>query len=247
MKSDLEDLTVLLVQARDEAWVEKQEVECFAERARLHPGQIRPVSALRDGLGVGLLADIDAVFIGGSGAYSVPLDYPWMPGVLTFVRDAIDRDVPMFGSCWGHQLIARAMGGTVIHDAERAELGCFDVELNDAGRHDPLFASFPARFRANQGHHDRVLTLPKTCTSLAHSATQPHQAFRVDGRPVYGTQFHSELDARRERERLVVYRHLYPESGDDAAFDAVLAHLADTTEVDSLLYHFLQRFTLQTA
>lgn len=247
MKSRLEDLTILLVQARDEAWILAQEQTCFAERARLAEGQFRPVNVLTDPLSPELLTGVDAVFIGGSGAYSVPEDYPWMPALLDFVRHSVQSGLPVFGSCWGHQLIARALGGTVVHDPERAELGCFEVSLNEAGRADPLFAGFPARFRANQGHHDRVAALPPGVVSLASSASQPHQAIRVEGLPVYGTQFHSELDACRERERLVAYRAHYPEGGDDASFQQLLDGLADTTEVDDLLHHFLLRYALQPA
>ncbi len=244
MKTRLADLSVVLLQARDEPWIEAQEVGCFAERARLAPAQIRPISVLHAHFSPALLEGADAIFIGGSGAYSVGHDYPWMAGLLAFVRLIVERGVPLFGSCWGHQLIARALGGTVVHDPARAELGCFAVELNAAGRADPLFAGFPTRFRANQGHHDRVALLPPGTTSLAHSDSQPHQAFRVDGRPVYGTQFHSELDAERERERLVAYRAHYPEAGDEAAFQQIIHGLADTTEVDGLLHHFLLRYTL---
>lgn len=247
MKSRIEDLRVLLVQARDEAWIERQELECFAERTRLAPDQFVPVSVLRDPLHPDLLRGADAVFIGGSGAYSVPDEYPWMPALLDFVRLLVESGMPTFGSCWGHQLIARALGGTVIHDPERAELGCFEVELNEAGRADPLFSAFPSRFLANQGHHDRVAELPPGVVSLAHSASQPHQGIRVEGMPVYGTQFHSELDARRERERLIAYRPFYPEGGDDAAFQKLLDSLADTTEVDDLLHHFLLRYALHPA
>ncbi len=244
MKADIESLRVLLVQARDEVWILQQEQQCFAERAGLDPGQFVSANVLERVPQGAALHGVDAVFIGGSGAYSVAQDYPWMPGLLDFTRRAVESGLPVFGSCWGHQLIARALGGTVVHDPERAELGCFEVELNEAGRADPLFAAFPARFRANQGHHDRVAALPSGVVSLAHSATQPHQALRVDGLPVYGTQFHSELDACRERERLVAYRAHYPESGDDAAFQQVLDGLADTTEVDGLLHHFLLRYAL---
>lgn len=247
MKTNLSDLRILLVQARDEAWILDQERTCFAERAQVDEAQFVPVNVLRDPLSADLLRDVDAVFIGGSGAYSVPEDYPWMPALLDFVRRTVDREVPTFGSCWGHQLIARALGGTVIHDPERAELGCFEIELNAAGRADPLFETFPSRFRANQGHHDRVAVLPPGIVSLAHSASQPHQVIRVEGLPVYGTQFHSELDACRERERLVAYRAHYPEGGDDATFERLLASLADTTEVDDLLHQFLQRYALHPA
>src|SRR5690606_39506076 len=120
--------------------------------------------------------------IGGAGEFSATEDYPWMGPVLDLVRYAYEIDFPTFGSCWGHQLFARALGGRIIHDSELAELGCHPVSLTDAGRDDPLFGNFPDRFLANMGHHDRVEMLPPDGVELAGSDTQPHQAFRMDGR-----------------------------------------------------------------
>ena len=142
----------------------------------------------------------------------------------------------------GHQVIARALGGRVVHHPEQAELGCGWVELTDGGAEDPLFCRFPSRFRANMGHHDRVVELPPGMTELARN-DQPHQAFRLDDAPLYGTQFHSELDATRERERILVYREYYRSAlPDEETVRRVLNNLADTTEVDNLLYDFLTTF-----
>jgi GMP synthase (glutamine-hydrolysing) len=97
------------------------------------------------------------------------------------------------------------------------------------------------------GHHDRVVTLPPGATELAHN-DQPHQAFRLADAPVYGTQFHSELDARRERERILVYREYYRTAlPDEETVQRVLDNLADTTEVDNLLYDFLMTFVARPA
>ncbi|MEX1055727.1 MAG: type 1 glutamine amidotransferase, partial [Rhodothermales bacterium] len=124
-------------------------------------------------------------------------------------------------------------------------LGCHHVTLTPAGQSDPLFGTFPQRFLANMGHHDRVVELPSDAVELAFSDTQPFQAFRVEGRPMYGTQFHSELDARRERERLYRYRENYPEIAGDAAFQTVLDNLAETSDVDHLLSDFLTKMVLE--
>lgn len=89
------------------------------------------------------------------------------------------------------------------------------------------------------GHHDRVRRLPPGAVELAAN-DQPHQAFRLRRAPVYGTQFHSELDADRERERLIHYRDHYREDLPSAEeFEAVLNSLAPTTAVDGLLHRFL--------
>jgi len=96
------------------------------------------------------------------------------------------------------------------------------------------------------GHHDRVVELPPGTTELAHN-DQPYQAFRFADRPVYGTQFHSKLDAQRERERILKYRDYYRQAlPDEASVRRVLANLAETTEVDTLLYDFLATFAAPT-
>jgi GMP synthase (glutamine-hydrolysing) len=140
-------------------------------------------------------------------------------------------------------MIARALGGDVRYDRALTEMGCHWVELNGAGQQDDLFGRFPRRFKANMGHHDRVVHLPPDAVELAVSATQPHQAFRLAGKPMYGTQFHSELDAHREEERLLAYRAHYPEVDSELVFQEIIDGLAETTEVDSLLHQFLLRFT----
>jgi GMP synthase (glutamine-hydrolysing) len=241
----LQHVHVLLLQARSSADMELQEQRCFLERCRLGPDQLASLSVLRDPLHAGVLAEADALLIGGAGEFSAHHDYPWMPSLLKLIRRAAEDGVPTFGSCWGHQVIARAFGGTVVHDSARAELGCCEVELTDAGAADALLSPFPRRFATNQGHHDRVDVLPPEAVELAFSDTQRNEAFRLAGAPVYGTQFHSELDAEAERERLIAYRDFYrADLPDEDAFQAVLDGLAETTEVDHLLHDFLVRFVL---
>lgn len=240
----LTDIRIVLIQARSTEDIVIQEQECFSERCRVHADQIRPVSALTERLDERLLDEADALMIGGAGEYSATQDYPWMAAMLELVRIAYERRLPTFGSCWGHQVIARALGGRVIHDTDLAELGCHPVMLTPAGKDDVLFGDFPERFLANMGHHDRVVELPPEAVELAYSETQRYQAFRIDERPMYGTQFHSELDARRERERLYRYREHYPEISADGTFQAVLENLAETSEVDHLLHDFLLKIVL---
>lgn len=242
-----ETLRLLLVQARNTQDIELQEQQCFLERCRIQPHQLRAVNVVRDALPASLLDTVDVMMIGGAGEYSAQNDYPWMSDLLQLVQEAAERNLPTFGSCWGHQIIARALGGTVVYDAEMAEIGCLPVLLNDVGHRDPLFKDFPSEFLANMGHHDRVVELPESAVSLAYSTTQDYQAFRIDGKPMYGTQFHSELDAAAERERLFAYRDLYPEIGSDNTFQAIIDSLAETTEVDGLLYAFLQRFVVRSS
>ena len=245
VRSPLTDqpLRLLLIQARSKPRMVEQEQQCFVERCRAPQEHFRILNVGRGDIpSTSYLEGVDAVFIGGAGQYSATEDYEWMPPLLALVRRIVDEERPLFGSCWGHQIIARALGGRVVYDPDHSELGCGWVELTDAGDNDPLFHRFPHRFRANMGHHDRVVELPPSAVELAYN-DQRNQAFRLKDAPVYGTQFHSELDAERERERILVYLEHYRDAlPDEETVDRVLASLADTTEVDHLMYDFLTTY-----
>lgn len=235
----LADLRILLIQARNTEDIRTQEQECFREHCRVRTDQITAVKVQSDPLDPDMLNHADVVMIGGAGEYSATRAYPWMPPLTDLIRRIADRGMPAFGSCWGHQIIAGALGGRVIHDSDLAEIGCGPMMLTEAGKQDPVFGNFPERFLANMGHHDRVSELPPGAVELIVSETQGNQAFRMGDLPIYGTQFHSELDARRMRERFYRYRANYPELADEETFHALQESLAETTEVDHLLHDFL--------
>ncbi len=247
-KKPLSEIRVLLIQARNTLEMEQQEQSCFVERCRIPLSQFVLVNVVRAPVYPALLDEVDAMMIGGAGEYSAHKEYPWMQALLELCRAAHDRHLPTFGSCWGHQVLARAFGGTVIYDNERAEFGCGMIELTPAGQDDPLLREFPDRFKANLGHHDRVSVLPPNAVELAFNASQRNQAFRIEAKPIYGTQFHSELDARREHERLDAYRENYRrELGGDEAYQRVIESLADTTDADHLMYDFLVKLVADGA
>lgn len=244
MAAEFSALNVRLIQVRLKADIEAEEFDTFVNRTGLSRHQLHATNALRDDLSSSILDGMDAVMIGGAGAYSVTHTYHWTQDLIDRVVEMHDRSIPLFGSCWGHQFIARALGGSVIHDPTRAEIGCHEVQLTSSGEADSLFEEFPAVFMANMGHHDRVDRLPESAVELAVSNVAPVQAFRIADRPIYGTQFHSELDADTERARLYAYREHYPILHDEAAFQEVVATLRATTEVDGLLNRFLRVFAL---
>lgn len=245
--SALKDIRLLLIQARTNPDMIEQEQLCFAERCRVNVGQLISRNVAATPVSTDWLDKVDAVLIGGAGEYSAKDDHPWTADLHALIKEAVDRDIPTFGSCWGHQVIARAFDGTVINDPDRAELGSGEVELTNAGMEDPIFRTFPRRFRVNMGHHDRVVTLPPNAVELAYNESQRNQAFRLRDKPVYGTQFHSELDAERELERLIVYReHYKDELPDEETFRTVVNNLVETTEVDRLMHDFLQHFAIRS-
>jgi GMP synthase-like glutamine amidotransferase len=115
---------------------------------------------------------------------------PWLRGEKELLRELLERRTPLLGVCLGHQLVAEAAGARPRPAAE-PEIGWLEVELTDAGRSDPLLGALPERFEAFQWHSYEAPP-PPDARVLARSPVCL-QAFRLDGAPVWGIQFHPEV------------------------------------------------------
>ena len=115
---------------------------------------------------------------------------PWLPNERAMLVDAVARDIPIFAICLGAQLLAAALGGTVVRATE-SEIGIYEIEA--VGESDPVFEIIPGTIVA-QWHEDQVDHLPDGATLLASSALCRNQIFRV-GSKSYAVQFHPEIDA----------------------------------------------------
>ena len=147
-----------------------------------------PVADPRASGDAGMPSPFDAVIISGSQS-SVYHDEPWIAELTTWVRGAIEAELPILGVCWGHQLLAQIMGGTVEHRGEY-ELGY--VEVEQVVR-DPLFDGIPNPFTVFATHADEVMDVPDDVTVIARNEAGI-QAFRKNR--IYGVQFHPEYDMR---------------------------------------------------
>lgn len=236
----LAELRILVLQIRDEPVVERQEQDCFIHFSGLAADQFSFRNLVESpGLLPCDVEGFDAVVIGGAGAHSVTQDYPFTAPLAAAVESMVAGRQPLFGSCWGHQFIAQALGGTVITDLERKELGTYEIELTAEGGTDPWLAGLPRRFGVQLGHHDRVVRLPSGAVELAASERCPNQAFRLVGAPVYGAQFHVELDRERMLDRASVYRDEY--LADHGAMESLERALRPTPESATLFRRFLAR------
>jgi GMP synthase-like glutamine amidotransferase len=124
-------------------------------------------------------------------------DVPVVAETLALVAEAVERDVPVLGLCYGGQVLADVMGGR-IEPAPEAELGWYSIETEDPA----LVATGPWL----EWHYQRF-TLPPGAHELARSAAGV-QAFTSG--PHLGTQFHPESTieivrqwANSDHERLV--------------------------------------------
>jgi len=229
-------LRYLLLQVRDpDDPMRGQEVSCFARCLKCDVLQVRVFDLISGAPSPAELNSVDVVLLGGSGAYSVAEGGPWLAAGLEAMAELHALGKPTFASCWGFQAMARAMGGCVVTDLDRAEVGSVEITLTDDGQADPLFGSLPPRFMAQMGHQDVVVELPPDAVLLASSQRVTNQAFRFSGLPIYCTQFHPELNLKALLERVTTYPE-YPERILGVGIEEFSnTHCVETPETDDLL------------
>jgi GMP synthase-like glutamine amidotransferase len=116
---------------------------------------------------------------------------PWVEVEAGIVREAVASGVAVLGSCWGHQLLAFALAGeSHVRRCSRPEIGWVPIRVD---KENELLG--PAgTFDTFSVHYDEVRDLPASFEILASTDTCPVQAFRLQGKPVWGLQSHPEVD-----------------------------------------------------
>jgi len=136
--------------------------------------------------------EFDGVVLTGSRA-SVYWDEDWIPRTRSWVQDAIEAGCPCLGICWGHQLLADALGGRVEGMGEY-EIGYRTVEHTGDSL---LFEGIDESFTAFTTHSDEVTELPPDAELLAENDYSIHGFHKGH---CYGVQFHPEYDMETARE-----------------------------------------------
>jgi len=137
--------------------------------------------------------DVAGAIITGSAAM-VTEQAPWSESTAGWVRNAMDAELPLFGVCYGHQLMAHALGGRVGYLPGGREIGTESIERLFPTGSDALADTLPQSFRAHTTHEQSVLKLPAHSVSLGRSARDPHQLVR-HGPKALSVQFHPEFSA----------------------------------------------------
>lgn len=192
----------------------EHEVDCFVRAMGIGRSHLRVVNATQHMPTRRELDACSAVLMGGSGDYSSLDAEAWIDALIALSRDElIGRRKPTFASCFGFQVLVRALGGEMIRDPDNTEFGTYDLRLCDAALDDPLFGDLPEVFAAQVGHHDRATRLPDNAKCFVSSPLCPIHAFAVRDAPIWATQFHPELTMGDVILRMGCYRHYADATG----------------------------------
>jgi len=125
-------------------------------------------------------SDFDGYILSGSekGVYD---DVPWMEPLKQFLESLRHKHIPVFGICFGHQIMAEAYGGK----AEKADKG-FVVGVRD-------YIEDGKRYLAYAMHQDQVVQIPSSATITASATYCPVAALSYDF-PARSVQFHPEFE-----------------------------------------------------
>lgn len=192
------------------------------------------VVSVCDGVEVPDPHKMQAILIGGSPSSVYDSD-EWIAPLKDFVRQAAQARVPTVGICFGHQIIADALGG----DVRKSEKGW------GVGRHSYEIGERPAwmrdageTFALSVSHQDQVITPPSGAKTLARSAHTDHALIEYTTAPMLSFQGHPEFS---DTYSIALYSERRATLGDELADQAIesLAHPDDNDLVAEWMADFL--------
>jgi GMP synthase-like glutamine amidotransferase len=149
-------------------------------------------------------AQADAWLVTGS-RHGVYDDLAWIEPLKSFLRACVAARVPVVGVCFGHQILAEALGGKAAKSDRGWGLGVQDYEVVTRPG---WMTHVPDRFAVRALHQDQVVALPPGATVLARSPQCPiaavaygdpesPDAVTLQPHPEFGPEFMDELIALR--------------------------------------------------
>jgi GMP synthase (glutamine-hydrolysing) len=180
------------------------------------------------------IQDVSGVVITGSS--SMVTDHePWSERTAQWLKAAAQHKIPVLGICYGHQLLAYALGGSVANNPAGIEVGTVETVLSADSHDDGLLNGLSSPLKVQASHKQSVSQLPPHAVRLAASSMDSNHAFRV-GTSLWGLQFHPEFDAEITQHYVNYYR---PELENNGVNADRLIRQCDDSIVGALI---LQRF-----
>lgn len=171
----------------------------------------------------------DRIIVSGSKSSAFE-NKPWVEDLMAYMKKAIDAQIPLLGICFGHQILARALSGTLncLGKAKTPEFGWTEIQIQQDSN---LTAGLPKNFYSFSAHFEEVTQLPQGTRTLAQSKNCQIQAFEVEGARAFGLQFHPEkpreegLRILQQRKKLGSPRHLFLDRRGESLYDPTVGKI----------------------
>ncbi len=184
------------------------------------------------------LESINSIVITGSAAM-VSHREEWSEKTARWLQHAIRAGLPVLGVCYGHQLLAHALGGIVGPNPNGRQIGTVTATMLDTARDDPLLGSLPLQFKTQVSHMESVLELPPDAKRLATSPLDENFVIRFSEN-AWGVQFHPEFSAAVIAKYIAYRSEVIRQEGLNP--EQLLANVKATEQANSLLQKFAEIF-----
>ena len=119
---------------------------------------------------------IGAIITGSHNMVTDKLD--WSERTAEWLRRQVEKRTPILGICYGHQLLAHALGGVAGANPRGREFGNQKIYMKTAAKSDLLFDSLPKVFEGHCCHAQSALKLPAGAVCLGSNSHEPNHAVR---------------------------------------------------------------------
>lgn len=149
----------------------------------------------------------------------------WMLYLETWLEKLPEYQVPTLGICFGHQIIAKALGGEIAYSND-GEFGIVEIKLHSTNT-SPLTQGLNAKFYAFASHFQSIRVLPKGAVSLAENENEKNHVVKFNNY-IYGLQFHPEFNWQIAR--------FYKKKNNQPGFDGDTAMRKSIMKTNGILF-----------
>lgn len=174
------------------------------------PKKIKTIHILKNQKLPNLQSGAGFIITGAHAMVSEELE--WSLKLEKYIKQIAAKNIPLLGICYGHQLIAKALGGKSDFNKKGEEIGRVNIKRSVNSLNDPLLKDFPQQFYAFETHYQSAVKLPPNALILASNSKDKHQAVRFTP-STWGVQFHPEFDANIMKEYIINQKETLEKSG----------------------------------
>jgi len=161
----------------------------------------------------------------------------WSECTAKWLKKAVMMNLPVLGVCYGHQLLAHALGGRVGPNPLGRQIGTVKLQTVDFKEKDVLFGGMPSTYSVQTSHSEVLLDLPPGAKRLASTPLDENCVIRFTGSS-WGVQFHPEFSAPVTSDYIRYRAPDLREEGLDP--EQLMAGVTDTVEAKSVLNKFTE-------